>query len=157
MTSIYDTYAAKICSQLELKPRAYDMKELCSYIMDLPLAEVHAAHQGVDLEKLPRLGDTLSLKAHMQACFFDILMNPVRPLTDLTRPILIKREHLERLEGWRDWRTLSVYLHQENLEPAAVFRNTPITIKTAPFESEVYYAADIRVMLGRKEAYMWKG
>lgn len=157
MTSIYETYAAKICSQLELKPATYDMQELNSYIMDLPLAEAHAAYQGVELEKLPRLGDTLSLKDHMQANFFNILMNPARPLTDLTRPILIKREHLERLEGWRDWRTLSVYLHQQNMEPAAVFRNTPITIKTAPFESEVYYAADIRVMLGRKEPFQWTG
>lgn len=157
MTSIYDTYAAKICSQLELKPATYDMQELNSYIMDLPLAEAHAAYQGIDLENLPRLGDTLSLKVHMQSSFFDILMDPVRPLTDLTRPILIKREHLERLEGWRDWRTLSVYLHQQDLEPAAVFRNTPITIKTAPFETEVYYVADIRVVLGRKEAFVWKG
>lgn len=92
--------------------------------MALPLGEAHAALDKVELEKLPRLGDTISLNDHMQVNFFSLLLNPARDLWEFTKPLLIKRQHLERLEGWRDWRTLSVYLRQQDLEPAAVFRNT---------------------------------
>jgi hypothetical protein len=89
--------------------------------------------------------------------FFSLLLNPARDLWEFTKPLLIKRQHLERLEGWRDWRTLSVYLRQQDLEPAAVFRNIPIPIKIRPFESVEYYAADIRVVLGRPEPFIWRG
>lgn len=125
--------------------------------MALPLGEAHAALDGAELESLPRLGDTISLNDHMQANFFSLLLNPARELWEFTRPVLIKRQHLERLEGWRDWRTLTVYLHQEGMEPAAVFRNTPIPIKSGMFEQVEYYAADIRVVLGRKASFVWHG
>ena len=156
MTSIYETYAAKICRHVELPSGTYDSHELNSYIMGLPLGEAHAALDKVELESLPRLGDTLSLNDHMQANFFSLLLNPERGIWEFTKPVLIKRQHLERMEGWRDWRTLSVYLRQQDLEPAAVFRNTPIPIKAGPFETVDYYAADIRVLLGRSEAFSWR-
>lgn len=92
----------------------------------------------------------------MQAHFFSLLLNPARDLWEFTKPLLIKRQHLERLEGWRDWRTLSVYLRQQDLEPAAVFRNTPIPVKAGPFETVDYYAADIRVVLGRSAPFVWR-
>ena len=157
MTSIYETYAAKICRHVELPPGTYDSQNLNSYIMALPLGEAHAALDKVELEHLPRLGDTLSLNDHMQAHFFSLLLNPARDLWEFTKPLLIKRQHLERLEGWRDWRTLSVYLRQQDLEPAAVFRNTPIPVKAGPFETVDYYAADIRVVLGRSVPFVWSG
>lgn len=156
MTSIYETYAAKICRHVELPPGTYDSQKLNSYIMALPLGEAHAALDKVELEHLPRLGDTLSLNDHMQAHFFSLLLNPARDLWEFTKPLLIKRQHLERLEGWRDWRTLSVYLRQQGLEPAAVFRNTPIPVKAGPFETVDYYAADIRVVLGRSAPFVWE-
>jgi hypothetical protein len=157
MTSIYETYAAKICRHVGLPQGSYDAQELNSYIMALPLGEAHAALGNVELENLPRLGDTVSLNDHMQAHFFSLLLNPARDLIEFTKPVLIKRQHLERLEGWRDWRTLTVYLHQEGMEPAAVFRNTPIPIKAGPFETVDYYAADIRVVLGRSVPFAWGG
>lgn len=157
MTSIYETYAAKICRHVELPPASYSAEELNRYIMALPLGEAHAALDGAELESLPRLGDTISLNDHMQANFFSLLLNPARELWEFTRPVLIKRQHLERLEGWRDWRTLTVYLHQEGMEPAAVFRNTPIPIKSGMFEQVEYYAADIRVVLGRSAPFEWQG
>lgn len=156
MTSMYETYAAKICRHVELPPGTYGSQELNSYIMALPLGEAHAVLDGVELEALPRLGDTVSLSDHMQVNFFSLLMNPARDLWEFTRPVLMKRQHLERLEGWRDWRTLTVYLHREAMEPAAVFRNTPIPIKTGPLETTDYYVADIRVVLVRKEPFMWR-
>lgn len=125
--------------------------------MALPLGEAHAALDGVELERLPRLGDTISLNDHMQANFFNLLLNPARDLWEFTKPVLIKRQYLERLEGWRDWRTLTVFLHEKGMEPAAVFRNTPIPVKSGPFESVDYYAADIRVILGMKDPYRWEG
>lgn len=157
MTSILETYAAKICRDAELPPKTYDVTALTSIIMDLPLAESHAALDGVELEKLPRLGDSVSLKEHMQAHFFNVVTDPERQIWELTKPVLIKRQYLERLEGWRDWRTLSVYLGKDGLEPAAVFRNTPIPIKEGPFESTDYYVADIRVALVRQTDFIWQG
>lgn len=157
MTSIFETYAARICRYAELPPATYPTKDLNSYIMALPLGEAHAALDQVELENLPRLGETVSLNDHMQAHFFSLLMNPARGLWEFTKPVLIKRPYLERLEGWRDWRTLSVYLLQEHLEPAAVFRNTPVTIKAGPFETVEYYAADIRVSLGWNMEFEWCG
>jgi hypothetical protein len=157
MTSIFEAYAAKICRHVALPPATYDMQELNSYVMTLPLGEAHAALDRVELENLPRLGDSISLNDHMQANFFSLLLNPARELWQFTKPVLIKRQHLERLEGWRDWRTLSVYLRQQDLEPAAVFRNTPIPIKSGSFETTDYYAADIRVVLGRSTPFVWGG
>ena len=93
----------------------------------------------------------------MQAHFFSFLLNPSRDIIEFTKPVLIKRQHLERLEGWREWHTLTVYLRQQDLEPAAVFRNTPIPIKTGPFETVDYYVADIRVVLGRSVPFVWQG
>ncbi len=157
MTSIFETYATKICRHAELPPKVYETHSLNTVIMTLPLAESHAALDGVELAALPRLGESISLNAHVQANFFDVLANPTRELWEFTKPILIRREHLERLEGWRDWRTLSVYLNQEGLEPAAVFRNRPIPIKSGPFETVDFYVADIRIALARETAFEWKG
>lgn len=154
---MYETYAAKICRHVALPSGTYDSQELNSYIMALPLGEAHAVLDGVELEALPRLGDTVSVSDHMQAHFFSLLMNPARDLWEFTKPVLMKRQHLERLEGWRDWRMLSIYLHQQDLEPAVVFRNTPIPIQTGPFETADYYAADIRVVLGRSAPFVWGG
>lgn len=39
MTSIYETYAAKICRHVELPPGTYDSQKLNSYIMALPLGK----------------------------------------------------------------------------------------------------------------------
>ena len=125
--------------------------------MSLPLGESHAALDGAELEALPRLGETVSLNEHMQANFFNVLGDPRRELWEMTRPVLIKRQYLERLEGWRDWRTLTVYLGQNGLEPAAVFRNTPIPINAGPFESVDYYAGDVRVILAREGVFEWRG
>lgn len=149
MTSIFETYATKICRHAKLPPKVYETHALNHVIMTLPLAESHAALSGIELENLPRLGETVSLKDHMQAHFFNVISDPRRELYEFTKPVLIKRQYLERLEGWRDWRTLSVYLNQEGLEPAAVFRNTPIVIKSGVFEKIDYYVADIRVVFVR--------
>jgi hypothetical protein len=156
MTSIFDTYATKICRQADLPPKTYDIHELNSVIMSLPLGESHAALDGVDLEALPRLGETVTLNEHMQTTFFNVLSDSRRELWEMTRPVLIKRQYLERLEGWRDWRTLTVYLGQNGLEPAAVFRNTPLPIKSGPFESVDYYAGDVRVVLVRSDPFVWQ-
>lgn len=155
MTSIFETYAAKICRQAQLPPATYEVDELNRYIMTLPLGEAHAALDGVELEALPRLGDTVTLTAHVQAGFFDIVRDATRELWEFTRPVLMKRQHLERLEGWREWRTLTVYLQEKGLEPCVVFRNTPLSLRTAPLETTDYYVADIRILLMRKQPYQW--
>jgi len=156
MTSIFETYAAKICRSAGLPPGSYETQKLNGCIMAQPLGEAHAALDGVELENLPKLGESVSLNDHMQANFFSLLLNPARELWEFTRPVLVKRRHLERLDGWRDWRTLAVYLHQEDLEPSVVFRNSPIPIKAGPFEEVDYYAADIRVLLGRSKPFEWR-
>jgi hypothetical protein len=109
---MFEAYAAKICRHAELPPRVYESSELNNVIMSLPLGESHAVLDGVELEKLPRLGETISLNEHMQRHFFDVIGTPSRELYEFTVPFLIRRSHLERLDGWRDWRTLTVYLEQ---------------------------------------------
>ena len=81
----------------------------------------------------------------MQKNFFDVLGMAGRELFAFTVPVLIRRDYLERLEGWREWRVLALYLGQSDLEPLVVFRNTPIAIKTGLLEETVYYVADVRV------------
>ncbi len=157
MTSKFETYATKICRHAKLPPRRYESEELNAIVMVLPLAESHAALDDIELEGLPRLGETVTLNQHVQANFFNVLGDPSRDLWEFTKPVLIKRPYLERLEGWRDWRSLAVYLAQEDLQPVAVFRNTPISIKTGTFEATDYYVADIRVALEREEAFAWRG
>ena len=36
----------------------------------------------------------------MQAHFFSLLLNPARDLWEFTKPVLIKHQHLERLEAY---------------------------------------------------------
>lgn len=155
--TLYDQYAAKICRHAELEPRDYGDNNLNDIIMALPLAEAHAALAGTDLDKLPRLGETISVNNHMKLNFFDVIGLPSRELHEFTAPVLVRRDYIERLEGWREWRTLAVYLKQANLEPVMVFRNTPVPVKTAPYETTVYYVADVRVILDRDEPFRWNG
>lgn len=154
MPALFDAYAAKICRHAELPPGEYDAHTLNSIIMTLPLGEAHAALEGVALESLPRLGETVSLNQHMQRNFFDVLGMAGRELYEFTVPVLVARRYLERLEGWRDWRTLSVYLGQNGLEPVMVFRNTSMPLKVAPFEQVDHYAADVRVLCLR-DGFHW--
>lgn len=133
-------------------PDAYDTYLLNEIVLALPLAEAHAALDEVELESLPCLGEGLTLNAHMQANFFNVIGAASRELWETTKPFLIARKYLERLEGWRDWRTLAVYLEQEHLEPVMVFRNTPMSITGKPGD---YYVADIRVLCGREQPFVW--
>ena len=118
---------------------------------------MHAAIDEVELDQLPRLGDQIRLNDHMQKSFFDVLGMPGRDLPDCTAPVLIKGTHLERLEGWREWRVLKAYLERAALLPAFLFRNTPIPIKIGPFEHEDYYVGDVRVLMVRDEPVVWGG
>jgi hypothetical protein len=99
------TYAAKICRHVELLPGTYHGQKMNCHIMALPLWEAHAVLDRVELEGLPRLGGRISLNDHMQANVFSLLLNPAlnpdRDLWQFTQPLLLKRQHLEPLEGWR--------------------------------------------------------
>lgn len=155
--TLYDQYATKICQTVELEPKSYEAYSLNTVVMTLPLAEAHAAADGIELEALPRLGESVSLKSHMQTHFFDVIGYPNRPIIMFTAPILVQRHHLERLEGWRDWRTLTVYLNQADLNPVMVFRNTPISLKADYLEKKDYYVADVRVRFERDQPFHWNG
>jgi hypothetical protein len=155
--NLYNQYASKICRHAGLVARVYDEFDLNDVIMGLPLGEAHAALAGRELEQLPRLGESVSINSHMQAHFFDVVGLADKELHEFTSPVLVPRKHLERLEGWRDWRTLVVYLSQSGLEPVMVFRNTPIPIKTGTFEHTDYYVADVRVICNRDQPYHWAG
>ncbi|NDW07786.1 hypothetical protein [Jiella pacifica] len=144
-SNIYDAYATKICRHAGLPAGCYSAHDLTAIIMQLPLGEAHAALDGVEHAALPRLGETVTIQAHMQKNFFDVLGMAGRELFAFTVPVLIRRDYLERLEGWREWRVLALYLGQSDLEPLVVFRNTPIAIKTGLLEETVYYVADVRV------------
>lgn len=155
MPSIFDAYAAKICRHAELPPGEYDAHTLNSIIMTLPLGEAHAALDGVELEKLPRLGETVSLNDHMQRNFFDVIGMAGRELYEFTVPVLVARRYLERLEGWRDWRTLAIYLGHSCLEPSLVFRNTPFHTWISNAERDVYYSGDLRVLCHDERKFVW--
>lgn len=129
-------------------------------ILSLPLGEGHAVVDGVDLDELPKMGSDINLHEHMQRNFFDVIASRKRELPEFTQPFLLSRAHLERLDGWREWRTLAVYLEQSYLQPTLVFRNTPIP-KHKVHESGVveiveYYVSEVRVMLARSDPFEWK-
>ncbi|OBQ66502.1 hypothetical protein EFV37_35865 (plasmid) [Mesorhizobium loti] len=154
---IYDQYAAKICRHASLAAGLYEGQDLNDVVMALPLGEGHAVLAGTEFEELPRLGETVSVNSHMQANFFDVIGMDAKELHEFTAPILVRRGYIERLEGWREWRTLSVWLLQEYLEPVVVFRNTPVPVKTAAFEQTDYYVADVRVIFNRAQPFHWNG
>lgn len=158
-SSMFDAYAEKICRHAELPADTYESNRLNNVIFSLPLGESHAVLDGMELEKLPRLGEAISLNDHMQRNFFDILRAPHRELYEFTVPFLLRRSYLERLDGWRDWRTLSVYMQKEHLQPIITFRNTPMPTRSVGpggiVESMDYYVADIRVMCARLEPFVW--
>ena len=154
-SSTFDSYATKVCLYSERKPGTYDSNALNSIILSLPFAEAHVAVEDLEIEKLPRLGETLRLRDHLQGAFFDVVRLPDVDLHMFTVPILIRQAFLERLEGWREWRTLAAFLSGDFLQPAVVFKNTPIPIKTGPFETETYYLADVRILFCRQEPFTW--
>ena len=127
----------------------------------MPLGESHAVLDDVELEKLPKLGESVSLNDHMQRNFFNVVGTPNRELYEFTVPVLVRQNYLERLDGWRDWRTLSVYMMQQFLQPVLVFRNTPMPTKRITdlglVETVNYFVADVRVMCGRDEPFVWSG
>lgn len=155
VSDIYEAYAAKVCGFGPLDAGPYTGQELTAYVLNLPLAESHAALDGVQLEELPRLGETRALDAHMRQTFFDVVRNAARQLFEATAPVLVRRDYLERLEGWRDWQTLRVVLSQDHLEPLIAFRNTPIRLGTANGRLADYYVADVRVALSRPAPFIW--
>jgi hypothetical protein len=155
--NLYHRYAAKICRRLDLPAASYSGEELTSAVMKLPIGEANAAFEGKQLGKLPRLGDTVSVREHMQSNFFDVIGMSEEPATRFTSPVLVKRSHLERLEGWHEWQTLAGVLRDHDLEPVMVFRNTPIPIKTSPYEETEYYVADVRVTFRREDPFRWSG
>lgn len=156
-SSTFDSYAAKVCRHAELPQKAYASNSLNTVILNLPFAEAHLVLDGREATELPRLGETRSLQEHLQAAFFDVVRLPKAELFLFTAPVLIKKVFLERLEGWREWRTLAAYLAQSDLEPTIVFKNTPIPIKESPFETNTYYLADVRVIFVREEPFVWEG
>lgn len=159
-SNMFDAYAEKICRYAKLTGPTVESNDLNQVIYSLPIAESHAVIDGIELENLPRLGETVSLKDHMQQNFFDVIASPQRDLWEFTAPFLVKRTYLERLDGWREWRTLSVYMGQEFLRPLIAFRNTPIPKRTfgvgGIIENMDYYVGDIRVICGRSEPFEWR-
>lgn len=112
-----------------------------------------------ELEDLPKLGESVTLKEHMQRNFFDVVGSHRRELYEFTVPFLLKRSYLERLDGWRDWRTLSVYMQQQFLQPVIVFRNTPMYMRSGgsggQAEKTDYYVSEVRVMCAHPESFEW--
>ena len=114
--SMYDAYAEKICRHAELPANRYESNHLNDVILSLPLGESHAVLDGQELERLPRLGESVSLNDHMRRNFFNVVGTADRELYEFTVPVLVRQNYLERLDGWRDWRTLSVYMMQQFLQ-----------------------------------------
>lgn len=159
-SSMFDAYAEKICRHAELPADRYESNDLNNVILSLPLGESHAALDGAELDQLPHLGENISLNDHMQRNFFDVIGSASRELYEFTVPFLIRRTYLERLDGWRDWRTLSVYMQQHFLQPVIVFRNTPLNKRRAGLagviESMDYYVGEVRVMCAHTEPFEWR-
>jgi hypothetical protein len=160
-SSMYDAYAEKICRHVGLPADQYESNQLNDVILTLPLGEGHAIIDGIELEKLPRLGESLTLKDHMQRNFFEVVGHAGRELYEFTTPFIIRRSHLERLDGWREWRTLAVYMSQHFLQPVLVFRNTPMPTRRISeiglVEAVDYYVGEVRVIFSETDPFVWKG
>lgn len=142
--SIYDTYARKLLDYFDVQPGDYDIGTLNELVLSVPFAEAHVVDNDLSEKSLPRLGEGLSVQDHMRRCFFD-MVNSEAPLFMMTSPFLIKREFLEALEHWREWRVLTLYLLQFNLDAAIAFRNRPIALDDRDGAKADYYLGDVRV------------
>lgn len=145
---MFNLYAEKLIKYHEEKPGNYTSLQLSSMALGLPFAESHMALDGIKETDLPKIGRDKSLQEHMQKCFFEVIKTDT-PAYVMTTPVLLKIDHLEALEHWREWQVLSTFLKRHDLEPVAAFRNTPKW-----FSNVAYYVSDIRVMF--HEGYAFK-
>lgn len=145
----FEAYAEKICRHAGLPPRAYEAHSLNTVILSLPFGAAHAAFDEQPLETLPVLGEDVSLAEHMQANFFDVVASPERELWEFTVPVLVRRNLLERLGAWNEWRTLEGFLASNQMQPITVFQNAPIDTETG------LYIADIRIIITKILTYSW--
>jgi hypothetical protein len=159
-SNIFDAYAEKICCHAELSSGTYYSNDLNDVVLSLPLGEAHAVVDGIELGDLPKMGKDIDLRARMQRYFFDVLGSDHLELHEFTKPFLLSRAHLERLDGWREWRTLAAHLEQSCLHPTLVFRNTPLPLhqvyEGGVVETVEYYVSEVRVMFARSEPFDWK-
>lgn len=148
----FDAYATKICRHAELPAKDYESHSLNTVVLTLPFGAAHAALAEQPLDALPCLGETVSLNQHMQVNFFDVVADPDRELWEFTAPVLVTRGHLEQMDAWDDWCTLTGFLARFHLEPVIVFQNKPL-----PFpDGEERYVADVRVLFVREGVFGWR-
>lgn len=145
---MYETYARKLLEYFDVKPGVYGTELLNELVLSVPFAEVHMVEKGLDAETLPKLGETVTVEEHMRRSFFD-MVNGDGEVFQMTRPFLIKRDYLEALEHWREWRTLSMWMVNFHLSPAVAFRNRPVGLR------EEYYIGDVRVFCSSDEQIQW--
>jgi hypothetical protein len=153
---MYATYARKLLEYFEVKAGTYADETLNELVLSVPFAEAHIVDKGLNETKLPRLGETVSVQEHLRKCFFDMI-NTGTPLYVMTSPFLIKREFLEALEHWREWRVLVMYLNQHHLDPGIAFRNKPLILEADYTTKAEYYVGDVRVFCAGDEPVHWEG
>lgn len=147
---MYEAYAQKLLDYFEVKPGSHGIELLNELVMAVPFAEVHMVHKELTAEKLPTLGESLSVEAHFKRCFFGMVNSDADVLL-MTSPFLIKRDYLEALEHWREWRTVSMFMSGHHLSPSIAFRNRPVG------QREDYYIGDLRVFCHQETPIKWLG
>ncbi|TPL98337.1 hypothetical protein [Mesorhizobium sp. B2-3-10] len=143
-SNIRSRYAAKLAATANLKQKSHSINSLNSLVLLLPAGEFHLAMLDKAATKLPVVGHDVTLEQVAKLHFFDVLNDDDEPAFGMTEPFLVRKSHLEALERWADWKTLQGYLAPLGLEPAIVFRNTPMRVQRGI--EEPFYVGDLRIM-----------
>lgn len=143
-SNIRSKYAAKLAATSKLEQKSYAINSLNRMVLTLPYGELHLVVQDKVATRLPVVGHDVTLEQVAKAYFFDVLNDDEDSAFYMTEPFLVRKSHLEALEHWSEWKTLQGYLAPLGLEPAIVFRNTPIRVHGAI--DEPFYVGDLRVM-----------
>ncbi len=158
--NLYEAYARKICREGNLKPGAYAVDDLNVHILGLPFGEMASKLAEIPPEKLPILGQDISLNKHMQDSFFSLVNDEGRNLTSMIEPVLVDKQHLKSWSTWSDWKTLETYLTSLMLTPFLTFRNKVVTTRRTAPNGDVWvfhcFVADIRISLNG-DAFTYSG
>ena len=137
---MFEKFAHALLTWGDCKPGIYTTPEINAMVSSIPLGSLEG--DGV----VQSLGESISVDKHVRKVFFEAI--ETGNLALMRSPVLLGRQFLENLEGWREWITLSDYLRRFSLEPKFVFLNDPVEV-----DGRSYYLGEVRVFCRGETRY----
>lgn len=131
-----------------MAPGEYTADELNALVERLPSGEGWKLINGVENERIPVLGDDITLESYIKQCWF-FQMRQDEPAM-MCLPLYIPKDILEHLGSYKEWIMLAQAMKPAALKPFVVFRNTPVAVN-----GKELYLADVR--MGFSQGIRWMG